>query len=39
MNPAILSPDPAEAFEFSGVEAVANIYDKLINVEIGRAHV
>jgi peptide/nickel transport system substrate-binding protein len=29
----ILSLDPAEAFEFSGVEAVANVYDKLINVD------
>jgi peptide/nickel transport system substrate-binding protein len=29
----IISLDPAEAFEFSGVEAVANIYDKLVNVD------
>ncbi len=29
----IISLDPGEAFEFSGVEAVANIYDKLINVD------
>ncbi|MFN7195175.1 MAG: ABC transporter substrate-binding protein, partial [bacterium] len=29
----IISLDPAEAFEFSGVEAVANVYDKLINVD------
>jgi peptide/nickel transport system substrate-binding protein len=30
----IISLDPAEAFEFSGVEAVTNIYDKLIGVDI-----
>jgi peptide/nickel transport system substrate-binding protein len=29
----IVSLDPAEAFEASGVEAVANVYDKLINVD------
>ncbi|MFZ9450295.1 MAG: ABC transporter substrate-binding protein, partial [Alphaproteobacteria bacterium] len=29
----IISLDPAEAFEASGVEAVANVYDKLINVD------
>lgn len=29
----IISLDPGEAFEFSGVEVVANIYDKLINVD------
>lgn len=30
----IISLDPAEAFEFSGVEVVANVYDKLINVDV-----
>ena len=30
----IISLDPAEAFEFSGVEVGANVYDKLINVDI-----
>jgi peptide/nickel transport system substrate-binding protein len=30
----IISLDPAEAFEFSGVEAITNIYDKLIGVDI-----
>lgn len=30
----IITLDPAEAFEFSGVEAVTNIYDKLIGVDI-----
>jgi peptide/nickel transport system substrate-binding protein len=29
----IVSLDPGEAFEFSGVEVVANVYDKLINVD------
>ena len=29
----IISLDPGEAFEFSGVEAVANVYDKMINVD------
>jgi peptide/nickel transport system substrate-binding protein len=28
----IISLDPAEAFEFSGSEAVANIYDRLIGI-------
>ncbi len=30
----IISLDPAEAFEFSGVEVGANVYDKLIGVDI-----
>src|SRR6478735_3723188 len=30
----IITLDPAEAFEFSGVEVGANVYDKLINVDI-----
>jgi peptide/nickel transport system substrate-binding protein len=30
----IITLDPAEAFEFSGVEVGANIYDKLIGVDI-----
>ncbi|HEV2509151.1 ABC transporter substrate-binding protein [Bosea sp. (in: a-proteobacteria)] len=30
----IISLDPAEAFEFSGVEVVTNLYDKLINVDL-----
>jgi peptide/nickel transport system substrate-binding protein len=29
----IISLDPAESFEFSGGEVVANVYDKLINVD------
>jgi peptide/nickel transport system substrate-binding protein len=29
----IISLDPGEAFEFSGVEAVANMYDKLLNFD------
>lgn len=33
----IISLDPAEAFEFSGSEAVANIYDRLIGVDFGNA--
>lgn len=30
----IISLDPAEAFEFSGVEVGANVYDKLIGVDV-----
>jgi peptide/nickel transport system substrate-binding protein len=30
----IISLDPAESFEFSGGEVVANVYDKLIGVDI-----
>ncbi len=30
----IITLDPAEAFEFSGVEAGANLYDKLIGVDL-----
>ena len=30
----IISLDPAEAFEFSGVEVGANVYDKLIGVDL-----
>lgn len=30
----IITLDPAEAFEFSGVEVVANVYDKLIGVDL-----
>jgi peptide/nickel transport system substrate-binding protein len=30
----IIALDPGEAFEFSGVEAVANIYDKLLNIDL-----
>ena len=33
----IISLDPAEAFEFSGVEVVANVYDKLIGVDLPTA--
>ncbi len=29
----IISLDPAESFEFSGGEVVANVYDKLVNVD------
>ena len=29
----IISLDPAEAFEFSGVEVGANVYDKLIGID------
>jgi peptide/nickel transport system substrate-binding protein len=32
----IISLDPAEAFEFSGVEVGANIYDKLIGVDLAK---
>ncbi len=32
----IISLDPAEAFEFSGVEVGANVYDKLITVDVAR---
>jgi peptide/nickel transport system substrate-binding protein len=30
----IITLDPGEAFEFSGVEVVANLYDKLIDVDL-----
>ena len=30
----IISLDPAEAFEFSGVEAIANMYEKLISFDL-----
>ncbi len=30
----IISLDPAEAFEFSGVEVGANVYDKLIGIDL-----
>ena len=30
----IITLDPAEAFEFSGVEVGANVYDKLIGVDL-----
>jgi peptide/nickel transport system substrate-binding protein len=32
----IITLDPAEAFEFSGVEVGANLYDKLIGVDLAR---
>jgi peptide/nickel transport system substrate-binding protein len=32
----IITLDPAEAFEFSGVEVVANVYDKLIGVDLAK---
>lgn len=32
----IISLDPAEAFEFSGVEVVTNIYDKLMGVDLAK---
>jgi peptide/nickel transport system substrate-binding protein len=32
----IISLDPAEAFEFSGVEVGANVYDKLIGVDLAK---
>lgn len=34
----IISLDPAEAFEFSGVEVVTNLYDKLIGVDIAKGN-
>ena len=34
----IISLDPAEAFEFSGVEVGANVYDKLIGVDITKGN-
>jgi len=34
----IISLDPAEAFEFSGVEVVTNIYDKLIGVDLAKGN-
>jgi len=34
----IISLDPAEAFEFSGVEVGANVYDKLIGVDLGNGN-
>lgn len=32
----IISLDPAEAFEFSGVEVDANVYDKLVAVDLAK---
>jgi peptide/nickel transport system substrate-binding protein len=32
----IITLDPAEAFEFSGVEVVTNLYDKLIGVDLAK---
>ncbi len=32
----IISLDPAEAFEFSGVEVVTNLYDKLMGVDLAK---
>ncbi len=32
----IISLDPAEAFEFSGVEVGANVYDKLMGVDLAK---
>ena len=32
----IISLDPGEAFEFSGVEVVANVYDKLMGVDLAK---
>ncbi len=32
----IISLDPAEAFEFSGVEVVTNVYDKLIGIDLAK---
>lgn len=32
----IITLDPAEAFEFSGVEVVANVYDKLMGVDLAK---
>jgi peptide/nickel transport system substrate-binding protein len=34
----IISLDPAEAFEFSGVEVNANVYDKLIGVDLAKGN-
>lgn len=34
----IISLDPAEAFEFSGVEVGANVYDKLIGVDLAKGN-
>ena len=34
----IISLDPAEAFEFSGVEVGANVYDKLIGVDVANGN-
>lgn len=34
----IISLDPAEAFEFSGVEVGANVYDKLIGVDLANGN-
>ncbi len=34
----IISLDPAEAFEFSGVEVGANVYDKLIGVDLTKGN-
>jgi peptide/nickel transport system substrate-binding protein len=34
----IISLDPAESFEFSGGEVVANVYDKLIDVDIANGN-
>lgn len=32
----IITLDPAESFEFSGAEVVANVYDKLIGIDINK---
>ncbi len=34
----IITLDPAEAFEFSGVEVGANVYDKLIGVDLAKGN-
>ena len=34
----IISLDPAEAFEFSGVEVGANVYDKLIGIDLAKGN-
>jgi peptide/nickel transport system substrate-binding protein len=34
----IISLDPAEAFEFSGVEVGANVYDKLIGIDLTKGN-
>ncbi len=34
----IISLDPAEAFEFSGVEVVTNVYDKLIGIDLAKGN-
>ena len=34
----IISLDPAEAFEFSGVEVGANVYDKLVGIDLAKGN-